>query len=216
MSYCPRCGERIESDTGCARCVPVERRAHPAAPPVPSTRLTGVPRALEIALGAAAFGFVSYLVATGTGVVPELELDALRGTVATAAAEFLMDPVAAKPPPPFELELLDADVIDLQMGDHFDAPFEVSDPRPCTLTGRVMGLSGGGRDVEVYVLDDAGYEDWQHGIRPSALFESGRSSAATLAVDLPRRGRYHLLLSNRYSILTPKRVRIDDARLRCA
>ena len=215
MSYCPRCGAAVESDTGCRRCGAADRRRRSPAPATPRSRLTGVPRALEIALGAGAFGFVSYLVATSAGVTPPLEIGRLR-PAAVAAAEFLMDPVSAKPPPPFELELLDADVIDLRTGDHFDAPFEVRDPRPCTLTGRVLGLAGGSRDVEIYVLDDAGYQDWQHGIAPAALFESGRSSAATLDVDLPRRGRYHLLLSNRYSIFTSKRVRIDDARLRCA
>jgi hypothetical protein len=190
MNHCPRCGEPVPSGSACRRCGSIERRTR-APRPVPAGALVSALRGLEIAVGAS-------------------------GSATAAAREFLIDPVAVEPPPPVELELLDADVIDLRTGDHFDAPFEVRDPRPCTLTGRVLGLAGGSRDVEVYVLDDDGYQDWQNGIRPRALFQSGRTSATTLEVDLPKRGRYHLLLSNRYSILTAKRVRIDDARLRCA
>jgi hypothetical protein len=216
MRYCPRCGAAVAGDGACQRCGPPERRRHPPAPEMPRSGLTGLARALEIAVGAGAFGFVSYLVAAIAGVAPMMESGHLRSATGIAAAEFLMDPVSAGPPPPFEMVLLEADVIDLRTGDHFDAPFEVLDPRPCTLTGRVLGLAGGDRDVEVYVLDDAALQDWQDGIAPIALFESGRSSAATFAVDLPRRGRYHLLLSNRYSVFTPKRVRVDAARVRCA
>ncbi|MBW3629404.1 MAG: hypothetical protein KY464_08920 [Gemmatimonadetes bacterium] len=172
-------------------------------------------RALEIAVGGGAFLLVAYLLGTGAGIIPELEVRVLRGP-GESAAEFLIHPVAANPPPPFELELADGEVIDLRTGDHFDAPFEVRDPRPCTLTAQVLGLAGGRRDVEVYVLDDDGYLDWQKGVRPRALFESGRATLTSLEVELPSRGRYHLLLSNRYSIFTPKTVRVDDARLRCA
>jgi hypothetical protein len=215
MSYCPRCGTAVNGEPGCQRCGRPERRHAGAELATPRSRLTGAPRALEIAVGAVAFGFVAYLVAGSAGVLPA-DLGELRVPIGGAAAEFLMDPVVAGPPPPFEMELLDSDVIDLRTGDHFDAPFEVRDPRPCVLTGRVLGLAGGGRDVEIFVLDEPGYRDWQHGIAPSALFESGRSSAASIAVELPSPGRYHLLLSNRYSIFTSKRVRVDDARLRCA
>jgi hypothetical protein len=215
MSYCPRCGTAIASGTECRRCAPVERRATARAH-TPAAGTVAVLRALEITIGAGAFLLVGYLLGVRAGVVPALDLSALGEYPAIAAAEFLIDPAKAEPPPPLEVELLVSDVIELRTGAHFDAPFEVNDPRPCTLTGHVVGLAGGRKDVEVYVLDDEAYLDWQHGIQPRALFMSGRASTATLAVDLPRRGRYHLLLSNRYSILTAKRVRVDDARLRCA
>ena len=159
---------------------------------------------------------VGYLVGTTAGLVPAVDLARLLGTPAMAATEFWVDPMVADPPPPLVMELADAEVVDLRSGDHYETSFEVRDPRPCTLTGRVRGLAGGRRDVEVYVLDEEGYLDWQSGIPPQTIYDSGRSPSARIDVLLPGRGRYHLLLSNRFSFLTRKRVRIDDTRVRCA
>ena len=215
MNRCPRCGMPPDgTNATCSRCLPGERRIA-SAPTAAAAGVVTLLRRLETVLGAGAFLLVTYLLGTSARLIPELEVRVMPGS-ARAATEFLVEPIAANPPPPFVLELADGDVIDIRTGDHFAAPFEVSDPRPCTLTAQVLGLAGGSRDVEVYVLDEDGYDDWQNGVRPHALFESGRASLASLEVDLPRRGRYHLLLSNRYSIFTPKRVRVDGARLRCA
>ena len=220
MPYCPRCGDPLADELAkCPRCLPRERRGSVTRkkPPLPAARFAAVMRGLEVVVAGSSVLLVGYMLGTGTGLIPPLDVDRLMGTpAAIAAGEFLMDPMAAREPPPFELELADAHVIDLRSGDHFNASFVVSDPRPCTLTGQVRGLAGGKRDVEVYVLDEEGYLDWQSGIRPRTIFESGRSNDTTLEVELPSRGRYHLLLSNRFSFLTAKRVRIDDARLRCA
>ena len=219
MNRCPRCGDSLERASAlCPRCTTQERRRVAVAKraPAPGSGFAAVLRVVEVAVGSSAFVGVAYLLGTTAGLLPPLDLARLLGTPAIAATECRVDPMAAAPPPPYELELADAEEIHLPSGDHYNASFVVRDPRPCMLTGHVKGLAGGNRDVEVYVLDDEGYSDWQNGIRPRTLFESGRSSATSLAVALPRRGRYHLLLSNRYSVLTAKRVRIDDARLRCA
>ena len=217
MTHCPRCGNPIpRAPAACPRCTPHERRAVATTKRVPARRFTALMRFLEVTVGSVALVGVSYLVGTGTGLVPPLDVEALTGASVSAATEFFIDPMAAAPPPPFEMELADAEVITLRSGDHHDESFEVRDPRPCTLTGHVVGLAGGKRDVEVYVLDDDAYRDWENGIRPRTVFESGRTSSTTLDVALPNRGRYHLLLSNRFSFLTAKRIRIDEARLRCA
>ena len=219
MNRCPRCWDPLERASDlCPRCTTQERRRAGVAkrPRGPGSGFAAALRVVEVAVGSSAFVGVAYLLATTAGLIAPLDLARLLGTPAIAATEFRVDPMAAAPPPPYELALADAEVIHLPSGDHYNASFVVRDPRPCMLTGHVMGLSGGSRDVEVYVLDDEGYSDWQKGVRPRTLFQSGRSTATSLAVPLPRRGRYHLLLSNRYSFLTAKRVRIDDARLRCA
>lgn len=213
MSHCPRCGDAVRRAPACATQPPLERRPRERAAPSAVVRLL---RGVELSLGAAAFLLVGYLLATQTGLLPERPIRSLGSGHLVAGTEFLIDPVRAASPPPVDEKLLDGYAITLRSGGHLDTPFEVRDPRPCTLAGRVQGVAGGGRDVEVYVLDESGYRDWRNGIHPDALFESGRASEATLSVALPRKGRYHLLLSNRYSVLTAKRVRIDEARLRCA
>jgi hypothetical protein len=213
MNQCPLCGESLRAD-GPARH-PCARGASRQRGVSTGSGMDRVIRAVQVGLGATTLLLVTYLVGTMAGMIPEVQVRVLGPDGATPSA-FLIDPMLAAAPPPLVLELVEGGIVELGSGDHFDAPFEVRDPRPCTLTGQVRGIAGGSRDIEVYVLDDDGYLDWRNGIRPRPLFESGRSSATTLAVELPRRGRYHLLLSNRYSIITPKRLRVDDARLRCA
>ena len=223
MPYCPVCGDSLSGElTRCKRCVPRERRAAVAkATPktktrVPAARFTALMRGVEVLMAGSSFLVVGYALGTFVGVVPPVDVAKLLGTPAIAATEFLIDPMTADPPPPFVMELADERVIDLRSGDHFETSFEVRDPRACTLTGRVRGLAGGRRDVEVYVLDEDGYLDWQSGIAPHPVYESGRSPSTRIHAELPGKGRYYLLLSNRFSFLTKKVVRLDDARLRCA
>lgn len=100
-------------------------------------------------------------------------------------------------------------------GEHFDTTFVVTDDRPCVITGRVLGVDGGNRDLDVLVLDRDGFTNWHNGTDGSALFVSRRASAATLNVPLPGPGEYSLLISNRFSVLTGKTVNIPDARITC-
>ena len=220
MPYCPVCGDSLPRELArCQRCIPRERRRPVVAKTkkrVPAARFTALLRGVEVLMAGSAVLVVGYVLGTVVGIVPRADFTRLLGAQAMAATEFLIDPMAADPPPPYVMELADARVVDLRSGDHYETSFEVRDPRPCTLTGRVRGLAGGKLDVEVYVLDEDGYLDWQSGIPPRTIYESGRSASTRLEVALPGRGRYHLLLSNRFSFLTWKRVRIDDARVRCA
>jgi hypothetical protein len=220
MPYCPVCGDSLSGElTRCKRCVPPERRAVVAKTKarVPAARFTALMRGVEVLMAGSSFLVVGYVLGTAVGVVPPVDIARVLGTPpAIAATQFLIDPITADPPPPFVMELADARVIDLRSGDHFETSFEVRDPRACTLTGRVRGLAGGRKDVEVYVLDEDGYLDWQSGLPPHPVYEGGRSPSTRIHAELPGRGRYHLLLSNRFSFLTAKRVRLDDARVRCA
>lgn len=157
--------------------------------------------------------FAAALVAAPLGIVPEWDLTRLRGA-APGADELMLEPVHAEPER-FVLDLVDAELYEMSAGEYFDTPFEIDDPRQCTLSGEVEGVAGGDRDVEVYVLDELGFQDWRDGVRPDALFASGRATTAYMQVELPSPGRYHLLLSNRYSLFTGKQVRVQDARVVC-
>src|SRR5690606_15587138 len=120
-----------------------------------------------------------------------------------------------EPPPPYVLTLADSLVLDLHAGEHFDTTFVVDDRRPCTFRGRVVGVFGGSRDAEAYLLDAHGTADWHDGVHPRALYESGRSASSTLEVPLPGPAAYTLLISNQYSLIRGKKVRVEDARVTC-
>jgi hypothetical protein len=115
------------------------------------------------------------------------------------------------------VSVLDDPALRLPPGEHFDTAFVVSDAyaRPCTFRGRVQGVEGGNRDFEVYVLDEDGHANWHNGVEPRALHESGRTSASTIEIPIEGEGRFHLLISNRFSVFTSKTVQVDSARVTC-
>lgn len=167
-------------------------------------RIPALLRAAEVVLGVAAVGYVGFLLA-----------DQLDPTLFRPAAPVAsLAPIHVTPPPKV-IPVLDSRAIDVDAGEHLEVAFEVDDPRTCTLTGRVEGLAGGARDVEVFLLDDQGFSDWYNGIPPQPLYYSGRTDSIALHVRLPGRGEYHLLVSNRYSFLTDKVVAVRNAHVTC-
>jgi hypothetical protein len=161
-------------------------------------------RAAEVVLGVAAVGYVGFLLA-----------DQLDPTLFRPAAPVVsLAPIHVTPPPKV-IPVLDSHAVGIDAGEHLEVAFEVDDPRECTLTGRIEGLAGGSRDVEVFLLDDEGFSDWYNGVPPQPLYYSGRTDAVTLHVRIPGRGEYHLLISNRYSFLTDKVVSVRNAQVRC-
>lgn len=136
-----------------------------------------------------------------------------RSEIAPAAMALVPEFVVR--PGPAVLPLLDARALRVPAGTSHSVSFSVSDERPCVLTGRVVGIAGGRRDVEVYVLDRDGVVDRSSTTGGEALFRSGRTSAVGLRVRLPGPGDYHLLLSNRFSVVADKTVQVEDARVTC-
>lgn len=80
---------------------------------------------------------------------------------------------------------------------------------PCRLTGRVIGLAGGNKDVDVLVLDEAAFSGWQEGKDFTAVFEEYQTSDATLDISFREPGEFYVVVSNRFSIFTTKTVHAD-------
>lgn len=206
MKQCPFCAEQIQrAAVVCRHCGRTVQAPHSLA----------TARAVELGAGFGAFCFVGALLYAAMGGALDGKMASAFAAPATASRAPAAAPKPPPPPPPLVVRVLDEDALELPPGEHFDTAFAVSDSRPCTFRARVQGLEGGQRDVEVYLLDEDGNSNWHNGIKPAALYESGRTSASTIEVPLRQKGRFHLLLSNRYSLMTAKTVRVENARVVC-
>lgn len=219
MKLCSFCAEQIQDAAvvckHCGRTLAPQRQA-------------AVFRGAELGLGFGAFCLVAALLFAGLGGAPGVAArfpvveKMARAFITPAAPAVAAAPKRAEeppppppPPPPLVLPVFDTPSLHLPPGEHFDTAFVVADPRPCTFLGHVQGIDGGRRDVEVYLFDEDGHLNWHNGLEPVALYESGRTSSTSIEVPLREKGTFHLLISNRWSVLTSKTVQIDDARVIC-
>jgi hypothetical protein len=87
---------------------------------------------------------------------------------------------------------------------------------PCRLRGRVETVEGGARDIDVLVLDGDAFESFRQSRRYTEIFEARRVGEISLDVPLPSPGRYHLVISNRFSPFSGKLVLVEEVRWECA
>jgi hypothetical protein len=95
-------------------------------------------------------------------------------------------------------------------------PFEIvvgagmSNPR---LEGTFMA-SGANNDIEVLLLQEQQFSNWQNRNKFKSAYASGRVTADRLRIDLPSEpSKYYVVFSNRFSIFSDKGV-VADLKLR--
>jgi hypothetical protein len=69
--------------------------------------------------------------------------------------------------------------------------------------------TGGDNDIEVLVLEEGQYLNWQNGHKFDATYNSGRVAAGKPKMQLPQSGTYYLVFSNCFSDITNKAVVAD-------
>jgi hypothetical protein len=70
-----------------------------------------------------------------------------------------------------------------------------------------LSAQGARNDIEVTVLDEAQFANWQNRDSFKAAYESGRVTDTTLTVDLPEApATYYMVFSNRFSLMSNKAV----------
>jgi len=76
-----------------------------------------------------------------------------------------------------------------------------------TLQGRFRAAGGIGNDIEVFLLSQDDYTNWQNGHAARALYNSGKVTVGEVGAVLPNvAGTYYLVFNNKFSLLTPKAV----------
>lgn len=74
-----------------------------------------------------------------------------------------------------------------------------------SVAGRFRAQGGSGNDVEVYILDEDGFENYRNGHRVQTYYNSGRVTVGTINVTLGS-GRYYLVFNNSFSTVSNKAV----------
>jgi hypothetical protein len=88
-------------------------------------------------------------------------------------------------------------------GEHWRYSFSI--PNSAAFAGKFRARGGSGNDVEVYILDEDGYENWANGHSTETYYNSGRKTVGSFNVRLSP-GKYFLVISNRFSVVTAKAV----------
>lgn len=124
---------------------------------------------------------------------------------AAAAAQ----PAAAAAPEPTRYAIAEAEAAVIQPGQFLYYPFSVSPSAHCSVTGRVVGLAGGNKDVQVFVMDENNFLNWKTNHEAEAYWQSGQVAATNVAVRLSGPATYYLVISNVFSPITAKTIKMQ-------
>jgi hypothetical protein len=77
-----------------------------------------------------------------------------------------------------------------------------------TMKGHFAATGGAHNDIEVFVINEDEFVNWQNGHPPAQTFySSGKVTQDTINVTLPADvGTYYIVFSNRFSLISPKAV----------
>jgi zinc-ribbon domain len=80
------------------------------------------------------------------------------------------------------------------------------------LHGNFTASGGLTNDVEVFVMSENDFVNWQNRHEAKTFYNSGKVTVGTINVNLPAdAGTYYLVFNNRFSLLTQRTVLVDAA-----
>lgn len=123
------------------------------------------------------------------------------GLVLTKAARY------SAPPPPRVLLIAEGEPQDIPMQSYLHYDFELDGQ--CAITGRIVGVAGGNKDFQAFLVDDADYRNWLVSGEARAFWQTGQVTAASIDARVSGPGTFHLIVNNGFSRLTPKTVTVD-------
>jgi hypothetical protein len=78
--------------------------------------------------------------------------------------------------------------------------------------GNFTASGGLGNDVEVFLMSESDFVNWQNRHDAKTFYNSGKVTVGTINANLPAdAGTYYLVFSNRFGLLAQKTVRVDAA-----
>jgi hypothetical protein len=76
-----------------------------------------------------------------------------------------------------------------------------------TMTGHFSATGGFGNDIEVFILTEDEFVNWQNGHPVKAFYNSGKVTQDTINLTLPSdAATYYVVFSNKFSLLIPRAV----------
>lgn len=94
----------------------------------------------------------------------------------------------------------------------FDVP---NSKAGCLLSGKITVLAGGEKDVAVLVLTNDQFTNWQNHHQAQVFFSTGRETVVPLSVTMKGSGKYVLVISNMFSMMTAKTIQTQSVQLHC-
>ena len=80
------------------------------------------------------------------------------------------------------------------------------------LQGNFIASGGSGNDVQVYVLSEGDFVNWQNRHATKTYYNSEKVTVGNFSVNLPSdSGIYYLVFDNRFSLLSKKEVEVKGA-----
>jgi predicted nucleic acid-binding Zn ribbon protein len=108
-------------------------------------------------------------------------------------------------PPPVTTDLVNSNSVEIPAGSYKQYAFTIK-RTDCRLTGRVEGVDGGQKELEVRVLADDDFINWKNQPDNSAfgVFKSPRETVTSVDVALPTAGGWSLVVSNHWAAFVGK------------
>jgi len=130
-----------------------------------------------------------------------------EATETTATPSPPLAPAAAAAVGPAAVPIADGSAIEVPAQQYVKYTFQLP-ARLCTVSGRAVGVSGGNKDFEAILFTDDDLRNWSAGLQANAQWQSGRVAVANIQTELTGPGTFHLVISNAFSLTTPKTVQV--------
>jgi hypothetical protein len=118
--------------------------------------------------------------------------------------------------PPLDVAIADSASAKIAGGKYLTFPFSGDGRSECRIGGNVHVLSGGDRQVNVFIVDRDGMAELEAGRAPRTYYESGAVSDVTLHFNVDGRTSYTLVVANTAPRARAKSVRLQGIRAACS
>lgn len=203
--YCTKCGTDLPEDSQfCRKCgqpIAVPTASMPAAPAAPTTSTatkSNRPERIPLFLG------VLVIVAL-LGWFVDHQMQQARTTPLPLPSQ---SAVPQTPPLRLHRVTIGTGAVTVAAANSIYFPL----PVPATATvvklqGHFTATGGTGNDIEVYLLNQDQFVNWQNGHATPTYYNSGRVTVGDIDATLPNdAGTYYLIFNNKFSLITPKAV----------